>query len=160
MSRPATPEERAANTAALAEIKQLFPTLPDATVSDFLMGCTPYPFASLTDCLPGLRTLAAKAEGEWEKALLIACEEFLRSTDDLGKHVTPGMTLTISIGRASKKWAVFKDDFELVHEFTPYTDEEAARQAAHDWIGEQNWGEGTRVEVLTVYPKITQFSAR
>ena len=70
------------------------------------------------------------------------------------------MTITISIDRQAKKWAVFKDDFTLAKAFTPYTDEGQARAAAHDWIGEQNWGDGVSVEVTTVYPRVDRVRVR
>lgn len=56
---------------------------------------------------------------------------------------------TISIDRNSKSWAAF-DGFTLLHEFTPYTDENTAIQEAIDWF-KPRCSEHPRL----VFPRIT-----
>lgn len=74
-SRPATLEEQKENMTALEEIKRLFPTLEDQDVGEFLVGATAYPFNSLVGCMPQIREMAKKTNGDWTKASLVACEE-------------------------------------------------------------------------------------
>lgn len=49
--RPATTLEREANLRALANLRRMFPRLPQRDVGDFLINCTAYPFAPLTYCI-------------------------------------------------------------------------------------------------------------
>ena len=62
------------------------------------------------------------------------------------------MNHVISIDRASQKWAIFTNDFDLVKPFTPYKDEVAVVLEAIDWCKEQG-SEGHEI----VYPRITSF---
>jgi hypothetical protein len=54
----------------------------------------------------------------------------------------------ISIDRAARSWAIF-DGFNLVHDFTPYTDEKDALQTARAVVAR-----ATDVEPEIVYPRI------
>ena len=58
--------------------------------------------------------------------------------------------LTISIDRDSQKWAVFRDDFDLVHPFTPYNKGENVLATASAWCVAN--GDNTP---KVVYPRIT-----
>lgn len=55
----------------------------------------------------------------------------------------------ISIQRSCKKYAVFNDYFKIVKDFTDYTDEKEAEQAARDWLKQY-----TNLEPEIVYPRI------
>lgn len=88
--RSATPEEQARHRAAIDEIKQLFPDLPDDEIATLLMNCTPYPAVAVPECLTGLRTLAATAKGSWEEALRLSDEDFHRAMEGFSKHAVSG----------------------------------------------------------------------
>lgn len=77
--RLATPEEKAANLAALRETLALFPGLTEATVGGWFVNCTPYPFASLPDCMPGVRVLAARSKGDHDLAVTLVDEDVERA---------------------------------------------------------------------------------
>lgn len=62
-------------------------------------------------------------------------------------------TLTISICRQSKSWAVFDAHLACVKEFVPYTDEAAALAEGKAWVAERG-----KVEPEVVYPNLTRFS--
>jgi len=74
-SRIATPEERTENLAALEEIKRLFSTIEDQEIGEFLINATAYPFDSLIGCMPKIRELAEKSNGDWRKAIDVSYEE-------------------------------------------------------------------------------------
>ena len=61
------------------------------------------------------------------------------------------LTPKISIDRFASKWAVFNNYFDLVHPFTPYTDEAAGLKAAQDWVAANS-----SVQPELVYPRIAK----
>lgn len=62
------------------------------------------------------------------------------------------MNHVISIDRASQKWAIFTDDFEIVKPFTSFESEVAVVLEAIDWCKEHG-SDGHEI----VYPRITAF---
>lgn len=89
ITREATPEEQAANSAALIEIAALFPALNgnDDDIYSFLLSATPYPLSSLPECMPGIRTLAVKSGGNHYIAMTIAELETDVAHESYSRHV-------------------------------------------------------------------------
>lgn len=80
-----TLEEQKANLTALNELATLFPNLTDDEYVDWLMECTPYPFASLTYCVNKARSLAFRSKGDHVLAKQIANEDVDKAMAELDK---------------------------------------------------------------------------
>lgn len=61
--------------------------------------------------------------------------------------------LTISVDRASRKWAVFDNSFNLLRDFEPYTDEAAAIECGKAFAKERS-----SLEPKIVYPAVTKMT--
>lgn len=83
-SHKATPEQQAANLAALKELQKLFPNLQDNEVGDWLINCTAFPFAELEHCLVQARALALRSNGDHELAMKMAYDDLDKEMAKVG----------------------------------------------------------------------------
>lgn len=72
---PVTQDEKEANKAAICKIQKLFPSLTHDELPEFLIGATPYPFKSLTDCAEILEAIAPQICGSVDHAKSLYCEQ-------------------------------------------------------------------------------------
>ena len=84
-STKATPEEQAANIAALNELRKMFPTLKEDECADWLMNCTPFPFATISYCVDKAKDLAIRSNGDPVLAMQLASDDMDNSVAELDK---------------------------------------------------------------------------
>lgn len=72
----ATPEQQAENIKTLNRIKEMYPSLGEDDIGEFLMSTTAFPFADLQYCLTQLEKLYLKSGSDHKSAIRISYEEF------------------------------------------------------------------------------------